>query len=78
MERQRLFQCSSSTATVVELYYIGQPIVGMGIEFIIAIADNTVSYDQAVTALESVWGPVGDTFYFAPMTVGPESIYFAP
>ena len=63
---------------VVELYYIGQPILGMGIEFVIAIADDTVSYDQAVTALESVWGPVNDAFYFAPMTVGPESIYFGP
>lgn len=59
----------------VELYYVGQPIMGMGIEFVVAIANDTATAEMAVQALENAWGPQGMTFMFAPMVVGPESIY---
>lgn len=59
----------------VELYYIGQPAPGMGIDFVIGIANDTATAEMAVQALENGWGPYGMTFEFLPMVVGPESIY---
>ena len=59
----------------VELYYIGQPVLSMGVEFVIAIADDTATYESAVNALASNWGPPEIAFYLSPMVVGPESIY---
>ena len=60
---------------VAEVYYVGQPIVGMGMEFVIAVADDTALHEMIGQALFNVWGPA---FAIIPMTVGPESIYVAP
>lgn len=57
---------------VVELYYVGQPSEGMGVDFVVAVADDTATYNMMLNALYNVRGP---SFGIVPMAVGPESIY---
>lgn len=60
----------------VELYYIGQPDCPAGtmsgIDFVIAVSDDTANYYMIGQALENGYSGM---FGIAPMVVGPESIY---
>jgi len=58
---------------VAELYFLGNPDIGMGLTFTIGVSDNTVTYQQISDALNNA-NIMNMVF---PMTVGPESIYIA-